>query len=85
MCFVDLASEIRQIGVQVDFRAAHPAMARVTTDVEQFHSAPFEFREHQMPHLVGCQLGHLERIADPIKNIFDRPFCERLAGVAMGV
>ena len=85
MCFIDLASEIRQIGMQIDFRATHPAMTRVATDVEQFHSAPFEFGEHQMPHLVGCQLGHLERIADTVKNILDRPFRERLTGVAMRV
>src|SRR6266702_4301676 len=38
-----------------------------------------------MPHLVGRQLGNMERIADPIKNIFDCPLREGLARVAVRV
>src|SRR6266516_7854109 len=41
MDFVDLARQIREIGMQIDFRAAHPAMTGVTAHVEQFHAAFF--------------------------------------------
>src|SRR5258708_29352925 len=39
--FVDLARQVREIGMQIDLRAAHPAMAGVAAHVEQFHSAFF--------------------------------------------
>ncbi len=38
-----------------------------------------------MAHLVRRQLGNLESIADPVKNIFDGPFREGLARVTVRV
>src|SRR5215467_2955284 len=38
-----------------------------------------------MSHLVWGELGNLKGIADPVKNIFDRPFRDRLARIAVRV
>ena len=82
MCFVDLACQVRKIGMQVDFGARDRPMARIAAHIQEIHPTFFEFGEHQMAHLVRRQLGDLKSIADPVKNIFDSPFREWLRGPA---
>jgi len=83
MHLVDLAREVRKIGVQVDFGARNLPMARIAAHIQQIHPTFFEFGQHQMAHLVRRELGNLKRIADPVENIFDGPFREGLARVAV--
>ena len=85
MHFVDLACEVRKIGMEVDFGARDRPMACIAAHIQQIHATFFEFREHQMAHLVRRQLGDLKSIADPVKNIFDRPFREGPARVTVRV
>src|SRR6266581_5434408 len=85
MHFVDLAREVSKIGMQVDFGTRDRPMARIAAHIQEIHPTFFKFREHQMAHLVRRQLGDLKSIADPIKNIFDGPFRERLARVPVRV
>src|SRR6266567_8574240 len=85
MRFIDLACEVRKIGVEVDFGARDRPMARIAAHIQEIHPTFFEFSEHQMAHLVWGQLGNLKSIADPVKNIFDGPFREGLARVTVRV
>src|SRR5713101_3811907 len=85
MRFVDLACEIGKIGMPVDFGTGDRPMARIAAHIQEIHPTFFEFREHQMAHLVRRQLGDLKSIADPVKNIFDGPFREGLARVTVRV
>src|SRR5437870_9130517 len=70
MHFVDLACEVRKIGMQVDFGARDLTMARIAAHIQEIHPTFFEFSEHQMAHLVRRKLRDLKSIADPVKNIF---------------
>ena len=71
--------------MEVDFGARDRPMACIAAHIQQIHATFFEFREHQMAHLVRRQLGDLKSIADPVKNIFDRPFREGPARVTVRV
>src|SRR6266487_6515333 len=57
MHFVDLACEVRKIGMQVDFGARDRPMACIAAHIQEIHPTFFEFGEHQMAHLVRRQLG----------------------------
>src|SRR5436305_14319042 len=83
MRLVNLACEVRKIGMQVDFGARDRPMARIAAHIQEIHPTFFEFSEHQMAHLVRRKLGNLKSITDPDKNIFDGPFRERLARVTV--
>src|SRR6266496_2201425 len=75
MRFIDLACEVRKIGVEVDFGARDRPMARIAAHIEEIHPRAFELGE----------LGNVQITADPVKNIFDGPFRDGATWVAMGV
>src|SRR5579859_5806118 len=85
MSLVDLMREIGEISVQVDFRTRKSSVAGVSTHIEQLHPAFLEFGEHQMSHFVRCELWDVERIANTVEQIFDGPFRDGAAWVALGV
>ena len=85
MGFVDMACQIRKIRVQVNFRTGKPSVATVAADLKQLHPTAFEFGEHQVPHLVGSQLGQMQLVSNTVENVLHRPFAEGLAWIALRV
>src|SRR5581483_4725255 len=85
MSLVDLMREIREISVQVDFRTRKSSVAGISTHIEQLHPTFLEFGEHQMSHFVRSELWEVERISNAVEKIFDGPFRDGAAWVALGV
>src|SRR5438876_7493362 len=85
MGFVDITCQIRKIRVQVHFRTGKPSVAPVATDLKQLHPAFFEFRKHQVSHLVGSQLGKMQGITNTVENVLHRPCAESLAWVSLRI
>src|SRR5207245_2654705 len=49
------------------------------------HSTFFQFREHQMPHLVWCELRQMQGVSDTVEDVLHRPFANGLTWIALRV
>ena len=85
MSFVDIACQVREVRMQVDFCTGEPSVASISAHLKQLHPAFFQFREHQMPHLVWCELRQMQRVSDTVEDVLHRPFANGLAGIALRV
>jgi hypothetical protein len=85
MSLVDLARQVRQVSMEVDFRARKLPVTPIAAHIEQFHTTAFQFGQHQVPHLVRSQLWQMQRIANPVEKILDGPFRDGLAWIALRV